>query len=76
LLFQKIDVEVGAAEFAIGDALQADRLLLFDDIRDVIVFYFAQFIFGNFAMLVLFARIQQGLGPQKAANMVSAIGRV
>ena len=39
---RKVDVEVGAAEFAVGDALQADVLLELDDLGDRLVLDAAQ----------------------------------
>ena len=39
---EKIEMPPGAAKFAVGDSLQPDSLLLFDDRLDLAIFYFAQ----------------------------------
>ena len=43
-LLEEVDVEVGAAELAVGDALEADVLLELDDLGDRLVLDFAQLL--------------------------------
>ena len=71
-LLQKVDVEIGAAVLAVGDALQPQILLEPDDGANRAVFDCAQIRFGDGALLMLFARLQQFLRTQKAADVVRA----
>ena len=57
-LFEKIDVEVGSAEFAVGDALQAEFFLKAHDIADRLVFDRAQRLGGHSTLLIAIASIQ------------------
>jgi hypothetical protein len=74
-LLQEVDMEEGAAEFAVGDALQADLLLLRDQVADAFVLDGAQRVgrqgFGEKPV----ARLGQARGAQKTADMVGAEGR-
>ena len=73
-LLQKVDVEVGAAELAVGDALQADIFLELDDLGDRLVFDFAQPFGRDLAVRMLFAGFEQDLGAQEAADVIGAEG--
>jgi hypothetical protein len=75
-LLQKVDVEIGAAELAVGDALQSDVLLELHDLGDRLVFHRAQLLGGDVALGLLLAGFQQVLGAQKAADMVVAGGKL
>ena len=75
-LLQKIDMKVSAAEFAIGDALQANVFLEFDNFRDGLVLNTSQLFSREDAFCLLLTRLQQVLGTQKAANVVKACGKV
>ena len=71
-LRQEVDVEIGAAELAVGDAAQAQVLLELDDAADRVVLHAAQRRGVDGAGLVLLARIEQRLGAQEAADVVGA----
>jgi hypothetical protein len=71
-LLQEVDVEIGAAELAVGDALQADVFLELDDLGNGVVFDGAQGLFGDLAFLLLRAGVEQALRAQEAADMVGA----
>jgi hypothetical protein len=66
--------KVGAAELAVGDALQAHVFLELHDLGDGLVFHRAQLLGRDVALGFLFAGFQQVLGAQKAADMVVAGG--
>ena len=74
-LLQKIDVEVGPPEFAVGNALEAETFLKADDVANGRVFHLAQLRPRNLALAVSLARIEQRSGAQEAADMVGAKGR-
>ncbi len=69
-LLQEVDVEVGPAEFAVSDALQAHVLLELHDLGDGLVFHLAQLLGGDLALGLLLAGFQQVLGAQEAADVV------
>ena len=73
-LAEEIVVPEGAAEFAVGDDLQADVFLLLDDLFDFAVFDRFQGIGVDLAALALGARVFQRRGAQQAADMVGAEG--
>jgi hypothetical protein len=75
-LLQKVDVEIGAAELAVGDALQAHVFLELHDLGDGLVFDRAQLLGRDVALGLLLAGLQQVLGAQKAADMVVAGGKL
>ena len=54
---QKIEVPPRAAEFAVGDRLQAGRLLLLDDVLDGAVFHRLQLGGADLALGVALARL-------------------
>src|SRR5579864_5534525 len=66
----------GAAEFAVGDRLQADLFLLLDDALDLAVFDRSQFDCGDVALDALLARPLQRRRAQQAADMVGAERRL
>ena len=72
---QKVGLPGGAAELAVGDGLEADRLLRADHRRDRLVLGSAQLRGIDLAALVLEARLLEGGGPQQAAYMIGAIRR-
>ena len=71
---KEIVIPEGAAEFAVGDGLQPDVLLLFDDRVDFSVFHRFQFGGGDLPALALGARIFQRRGTKKTSDMVGAEG--
>ncbi len=75
-LLEEVDVKEGAAELAVGDALQAGVLLFLDDIADVRVFHLAQLVLRDGARLLLPARLDERRRPEKAAHMIGAEGWV
>ncbi|MCY1541485.1 hypothetical protein D9M68_771810 [compost metagenome] len=74
-LVEEVDVEVGAAELAVGDALQADVFLEADDLGDGLVFDLAQLLGRDLALGFLLACFEQVLGAQEAAHVVVAGGQ-
>ena len=70
--FKKINMEEGAAEFAVCDAFQARSFLLFYDLCDAAVFDLPQGCIINFAIRMLLAGIGQFGGPEETADMVGA----
>ena len=73
-LRQEVDVEIGAAELAVGDAVQAHVFLELDDVGDGAVFHRAQLLGRDLALGVLLARVEQELGAQEAADVVGTEG--
>ena len=73
-LLQEVDVEVRAAELAIGDALQAHVFLELHDLGDRLVLHGTKLLGGDFAACLLFARFEQVLRPEKTADVVIAGG--
>ena len=69
---KKIEMPPGAAEFAVGRQLQADRGLLVHDLFDLEVLGLAQVLRRDLALLELGARFLDALGPQQAADFVGA----
>ena len=67
-------MEIGAAEFAVGDALQAHVLLALDDLADALVLDGAQLGGGERPGEELLARLAQPLRPQEAADVIGAEG--
>ena len=65
-------MEVGAAELAVGDALQADVFLELDDLGDRVVLDGAQLLRADAAGGALGARVEQALRAQEAADVVGA----
>ena len=62
-LLQKIDVEIGATEFAISDGLEAYVFLELHDLGDGFVFHHPQLFGGDMALGLLFAGFQEVSGP-------------
>ena len=71
-LGQKIEMPPGAAEFAVGRELQADRGLLVHDLFDLEVFGLAQILRRDLALLQPGARFLDARWPQQAADLVGA----
>ena len=67
-------MEIGAAELAVGDAVQAHVFLELDDVGDGAVFHRAQLLRRDLPLGVLLARVEQELGAQEAADVVGAEG--
>ena len=74
-LLQKINVEIGPPEFAVGNAFETETFLKADDVANGHVFHLAQLRPRNLALAVSLARIEQCSGAQKAADMIGAKGR-
>ncbi len=75
-LLQKIKMEIGAAELAIGDGFEAHVFLEFHNLADGFVFHQAQGFARDAALGFLIARLQQIFGAQKATHMVVAGGKL
>ena len=73
-LLEEVDVEIGAAELAVGDALEADVLLELHDLGDRLVFDLAQLLGRDVAARLLGAGFEQVLRAQEAADVVVAGG--
>ena len=69
---EEIEMPPGAAEFAVGDRLQTDLFLFFDDALDLAVFDRFQVGGGNFAFRPFVARRFQRRRPQQAADVIGA----
>ena len=74
-LLEEVDVEVGAAELAVGDALQADVLLELHDLGDGLVFDGAKLLGRDLAPGFLLARFEQVFGAQETADVVETGGQ-
>ena len=62
-LLQKVDVEIGASELAVGDGFEAHILLKLYDLGDGFVFHHPQLFGGDVALGLLFAGFQEVSGP-------------
>ena len=71
---EEIVIPEGAAEFAVGDALQADLFLLADHLFDFAILDRAQGRGIDLAALAFRARLLQGRRTQQAADMIGAKG--
>ena len=69
---EEIEMPPGAAEFAVGDRLQAGIFLLLDDVLDLAVFHRFQFVCRDLALGAALARLFQRRGPQQAADVIGA----
>jgi hypothetical protein len=69
---QKIDVPVIAAQLAVRDGAQPDRLLLLDNVANAIVFDTPQPVHGQRALLELRAGARENRRTQQAADLVGA----
>ena len=69
-------MEEGAAELAVGDALEPDVLLPADRLSDAFVLDRAQLVRAALAASVARARREQPLGPQQAADLIGAERRL
>ena len=74
--FEEIDVEIGAAEFAVRYPLQPCPLLTLDHLADAFVLDRPQFDRTQIAGGELFPRLQQTARPQEAPDMVGAKRRL
>ena len=75
-LLQKINVEVGATELTIGDALKTHIFLKLHNLGNRLVFNQAQLLGRDLALGELRTCIQQVFGAQKAADMVVMGGKL
>ena len=75
-LAQEIHMPPGPPEFAVGDRLEADLLLLGDDLADFFVFDGGEAIGGNGAGMMLGAGFLEAGGPQQGTDMIGAEGRL
>ena len=73
---EEIEMPPGAAEFAVGDRLQADFFLAFDDALDLAVFDRLERGGVDLALGALLARLLQRGRPQQAADMIGAERRL
>ncbi len=73
---QEIDVEIGAPEFAIGDALQPDIRLCLDDLPDAIILDRAERLGRELARKKTFPRLRKARRAKIAADMVGAKRRL
>ena len=73
---QEIEMPPGAAEFAVGDGLQAGRFLLLDDVLDLAVLDRLQRGGVDLAFGAALARLFQRGRPQQAADMIGAERRL
>ena len=71
---EEVEVPPGSAELAVGGELQADLLLLPDDLLDLLVLDPLELVRRDLALLALGARFLQRCGAQQAADFVGAIG--
>ena len=71
-LLQEIDMEIGAAELAVGDPLEADLLLPPDHLADALVLDGAQRRRVDLVGEELLPRLAQGGGTQEAADVIGA----
>ena len=65
---EEIEVPPGAAELAVGGELQADLLLLPDDLLDLLVLDLLELVGRDLALLALGARVLERRGAQQAAD--------
>ena len=65
---EEIEMPPGAAEFAVGGELEADLLLLLDDLLDLAVLDLFELGRGDRALLALRARLLDRRGAQQAAD--------
>ncbi len=71
-LLEEVDVEIGAAEFAVGDRLQAGVLLHLHDLGDRAILDRAQLRRRDLAARLLLARLEQVFRAQEAADVIGA----
>ena len=69
---EKVEMPPGAAEFAVGRELEAERGLLVHDLFDFDVFGLAQVLGRDLALLQFGARFLDARRPQQAADFVGA----
>src|SRR5215467_2625862 len=75
-LGEEIEMPPGAAEFAVGRELQADRGLLVNDLLDLHVLDLAQLVGGYLALLELSARFLDLRRTKEAADLVGTEWRL
>jgi hypothetical protein len=73
---EEIDVEIGAAELAVGDSLEADPLLRTDDLTDARVLDRAQLVCWQGLGEELLARGSQAFRAEKTADVIGAEWRM
>ena len=73
---EEIEMPPGATEFAVGGELEADLLLLLDDLLDLAVLDLFELRRADGALLALRARLLDRRGAQNAADMVGAEWRL
>ena len=69
---EEVEVPPGAAELAVGDELEADRLLLGDQLADLLVLHGGELRGRDGALGVFGARLLERRGAQQAADHVGA----
>src|SRR5579864_1599360 len=73
---EEIEMPPRAAEFAVGDRLQAGRFLLPDGVLDLAVLHCFQLVRRDLALGAALARRFQRRGPQQAADVIGAERRL
>jgi hypothetical protein len=73
---EKIQMPPGAAEFAIGNGLQACLFLFLDNLLDLAIFDLLQIAGGDLGPLSPPARFPDCRGTQQAADMIGAKRRI
>jgi hypothetical protein len=73
---QEIDVKEGAAELAVGDALQTNGFLFADDLADGVIFDRTQFFLRNLVSIEARPRLLEMRRPEQTADLVGAERRV
>src|SRR5205823_5334863 len=68
----EVEMPPGAAELAVGGELEADLLLLPDDLLDLAVFDLGKLRVGDLLLGVLRARLLQRRGTQQTADVIGA----
>jgi hypothetical protein len=71
-LIKEIDMEIGSAEFTIGDALQANILLECDNLGDCAILNRPELLGVDLTTRLLFTGIEQVFRAQEATDMIGA----
>ena len=72
-MLKKIEMEVCAAELAIGDGTEAGIDLLLDNVGDPFVFKRSEIGFARLAFGYLFSGRKNVFGSQKGAHLISSV---
>ena len=69
-LLEEVDMEIGAAELAVGNALEPEIFLESDDIANRLVFDHSLRVAIDLCALVPIARVEQSFGSKEAADVI------